>query len=61
MSYRFIARKELSFINAYRIVESEPFLSLTETKFNFAFGIESKDTENPYVEEGNFFLIILFI
>ena len=56
MSYRFIARKELSFINAYRIVESEPFLNLTETEFNFAFGIESEDTENPYVEEGiNFF------
>ena len=61
MSYRFITRKELSFINAYRIVESEPFLSLTETEFNFAFGIESENTENPYVEEGNFFLIILFI
>ncbi len=55
MSYRFFARKELSFINAYRIVESEPFLNLTETEFNFAFGIESEDTEKPYVEEGNNF------
>ncbi len=50
MSYHFIARKNLDFINAYRIVESEPFINLTDIGFNFAFGLESADTENPYVE-----------
>ena len=50
MSYHFIARKNLDFINAYRIVESEPFINLTNIGFNFAFGLESADTENPYVE-----------
>ena len=50
MSYRFFARKELSFINAYRIVESEPFLNLTETEFNFAFGLETSETEEHYIE-----------
>ena len=50
MSYHFIARKKIEFINAYRIVESEPFINLTDIGFNFAFGLESADTENPYVE-----------
>ena len=50
MSYHFIARKNIEFINAYRIVESEPFINLTDIEFNFAFGLESADTENPYIE-----------
>ncbi len=50
MSYHFIARKKIEFINAYRIVESEPFINLTDIEFNFAFGLESADTENPYIE-----------
>jgi len=50
MTYHFISRKNIDFINAYRIVESEPFINLTDIGFNFAFGLESADTENPYVE-----------
>jgi hypothetical protein len=50
MSYHFIARKNIEFINAYRIVESEPFINLTDIGFNFAFGLESADSEHPYVE-----------
>ena len=50
MTYHFIARKNINFINAYRIVESEPFINLTDIGFNFAFGLESADTEHPYVE-----------
>ena len=50
MSYHFIQRKNIEFINAYRIVESEPFINLTDIGFNFAFGLESADHENPYVE-----------
>ena len=50
MTYHFIARKNINFINAYRIVESEPFINLTDIEFNFAFGLESADTENPYIE-----------
>jgi len=50
MSYHFISRKNIEFINAYRIVESEPFINLTDIGFNFAFGLESADSEHPYVE-----------
>ena len=62
MSYHFIARKKIEFINAYRIVESEPFINLTNIGFNFAFGLESADTENPYVEgEIKFFNYSIFL
>ena len=50
MSYRFIARKNINFINAYRIVDSEPFINLTDIGFNFAFGLETSESEIPYVE-----------
>ena len=62
MTYHFIARKNINFINAYRIVESEPFINLTDIGFNFAFGLESADTEHPYVEgEIKFFNYSVFL
>ncbi len=50
MTYRFIAKKDINFINAYRIVESEPFINLTDIGFNFAFGLETSESEEPYIE-----------
>ena len=50
MSYRFISKKNINFINAYRIVESEPFINLTDIGFNFAFGLETSETEEHYIE-----------
>ena len=37
----FITSKNIEFINAYRIVESESLFNLTDIDFNFAFNLKS--------------------
>ena len=39
----FITRQNIDFIFSYKIVESQPFINLTDVKFNLAFGIQYQD------------------
>ena len=40
MSYRFLWRKEYSFIYTTKLQDSRPFINLTDVGFNLAFGIQ---------------------
>ena len=43
----FIKRKNIDFIYSNKIIESEPFINLTETHFNLAFGIQFQRNSSP--------------
>ena len=54
-SYGFILRKNIDFIYSTKIVEKDPFINLTEVKFNLAFGIQRQDDGTEYIYENESF------
>ena len=54
-SYGFILRKNIDFIYSTKIVEKDPFINLTEVKFNLAFGIQRQDDGSEYIYENESF------
>jgi len=47
MSYRFLWRKEYSFIYTTKLQDSRPFINLTDVGFNLAFGIQFISNGTP--------------
>ena len=58
----FIKRKNIDFIYSNKIIESQPFINLTETNFNLAFGIQFQRNSSPainnFLEYFNYTIII---
>ena len=44
-SYDFFSRKNVEFIFTSKILDKDPFVNLTKSNFNFAFGIQFSDTD----------------
>src|SRR5574344_576545 len=49
MSVDFLTRKNVEFIFSNKVVESGPFVNLTDTKFNFAFGVQYSEDASPAI------------
>jgi len=47
MSYRFLWRKEFSFIYSTKLEDTRPFINLTEVGFNIAFGVQFISNGTP--------------
>ena len=47
MSYRFLWRKEFSFIYSTKLEDTRPFINLTEVGFNLAFGVQFISNGTP--------------
>ena len=50
-SINFIKRKNLDLIYSYKIVETQPYINLTESKFNLAFGVQRQIDGGDYIFE----------
>ena len=46
----FFARKNVDFIFTNKIVQSDPFINLTDSHFNLAFGVQFSEDAMPTVE-----------
>ena len=50
-SINFLARKNIDLIYSFKIIETQPFINLTEIKFNLAFGVQRQSDGGDYIFE----------
>ena len=55
MSYRFFFKLDVNFIYSNKIVDSGPFINLTDIQFYFAFGVRYSDNGKPAILDTNKF------
>ena len=61
MSYRFFFKLDVNFIYSNKIVDSGPFINLTDIQFNFAFGVRYSDNgKSAILETKKFFNYFIY-
>ena len=51
VAYPFIKRENIDFIFSNKVVENQPFINLTQIKFNMAFGIQYQDDASSAIKD----------